>query len=92
VDEERRSMTITDELFNAESAAETIVLAYDIETHKPDFIAILDEAGDIAQRVDKEYARALAVRLVELAQELPVPPRILRRASDIDDQLRGLEP
>lgn len=85
-------MTITNELFNAESAAETVVLAYDTETHKPDFIAILDEAGDIAQRVDKEYARALAVRLVELAQELPDPPRILRRASEIDDHLRGLEP
>lgn len=40
---------------------------------------------------DKNPARAVAVRLVELAEQLPEPPRILRRASDIDDELRSLD-
>lgn len=86
-------MTANEEVYAAESAAEVVVLAYDVETHKPDFVAILDETGEIAiSTADKQFLRALAVRLVDLAQELPDPPRTLRRASGIDDLLRDLEP
>lgn len=86
-------MTVTDEQYEADSAAETVVMGFNPETKRPDFIAILDETGEIAVSTsDKHFARALAVRLVELSAELPDPPRILRRSSDIDDRLRGLEP
>ncbi|WP_223626752.1 hypothetical protein [Microbacterium sp. EST19A] len=83
-------MTTTDEEHNAASAAEIVV---ELVGASGTEIGILDESGFVAlSTADKHLARAIAVRLVELAEKLPEPPRILRRASDIDDQLRGLEP
>lgn len=85
-------MTMTEEQWNEETVAEIVDIAFDPATKKPLFVMLFDTENRIAQELDKNLARAIAVRLVELAQELPDPPRILRRASDIDDQLRGLEP
>lgn len=85
-------MSMTEEQWNEETAAEIVDIAVDPITKKPLFVALFDTENRVAQELDKNLARAVAVRLVELAQELPDPPRILRRASDIDDQLRGLEP
>lgn len=85
-------MPMTEEQWNEETASEMVDIAIDPLTRKPMFVAIFDTEGRIAQEFNKDLARAVAVRLVELAQQLPDPPRILRRATDVDDQLRGLEP
>jgi len=82
-------MVITDEQWNAEEAADIVQLARDVNTDRPTEIVILDDAYQAVQWLDKNLARAVAVRLVELAEQLPEPPRILRRASDIDEELRG---
>ena len=79
---------ITDEAWNEAEAAEIVALSRDGDTGAPTHIVLLDTAEVVALELDKHLARAVAVRLVELAAHLPEPPRILRRASDIDDQLR----
>ncbi|AKV86385.1 hypothetical protein AKG07_08810 [Microbacterium sp. CGR1] len=83
---------MTEEQWNDETASEIVDIAIDPLTRKPMFVAIFDTQGRIAQELDKNLARVVAVRLVELAQQLPDPPRILRRSTEVDDQLRGLEP
>lgn len=83
---------MTEERWNSEEAAAIVQLAYEPDTKRPMFIAVLDGGERVAHELDKYLARELAVRLVELAAELPEPPRILRRASEVDDILRDLEP
>lgn len=85
-------MPMTEEQWNAESAAEIVQLARDVNTGQATEVLVLDTFGVPVQELDKNLARAVAVRLVELAQQLPDPPRILRRDSDVDEQLRDLEP
>lgn len=80
---------MTEEEWNAETAAEIVAVAYNPATNKPEHLVILDGGVGVAQELDKHLARAVAVRLVELAEQLPEPPRILRRDSDIDDELMG---
>lgn len=82
-------MTITEEQFNREHAEEICVLG--VGPAGPDAVYILDTADDVAQHLDKNTATALATRLVELAAQLPEPPRILRRATDVDRHLRALD-
>lgn len=84
-------MTLTEEAWNAEEAADVVDLAIDVETKKPLDVVIFDIEGRIAQNLDKHLARAVAVRLVELAEKLPEPRRILRRVSRIDDDLREVD-
>lgn len=85
-------MTMTNEQWNSETASEIVDIAIDSATKKPLFVILFDTEMRIAHELDKDLARAVAVRLVELAQELPDPPRILRRPADTDEWLRGLEP
>lgn len=80
---------ITEEQWNRDSAADCIVLM-SIDG-KPDTVGIIGDSGEVEASYDKHLARAVAVRLVELAEKLPEPTRILRRASDIDDELRSLD-
>ncbi|WP_424937347.1 MULTISPECIES: hypothetical protein [Bacteria] len=84
-------MTYTEEQWNAACAAEIVQLARDVNTGQPMEILILDTFDAPAQELDKHLARAIAVRLVELAEQLPEPPRILRRSSDIDEAFRDRE-
>lgn len=82
-------MTITEEQWNRDHAEEICVLGSG--PSGPDVIFILDTAESPAQELDKNMARALAVRLLTLADELPEPPRILVRRSDVNRQLRALD-
>lgn len=85
-------MTMTEEQWNEMAASEIVDIAIDPLTRKPMFVVIFDTETRVAHELGKDIAHAVAVRLVELAQQLPDPPRVLRRATDVDDQLRGLEP
>lgn len=76
---------------SAVAATEIAHLAYAVETGKPDHIVIVDDANGVAQTLDCELARAVAVRLIELAAELPEPPRPIRRGVEVDERLRGLD-
>jgi hypothetical protein len=79
-------MSRTDERFDAEAAAEIVVKITSGE------IAIIGEEGYIAlSTADKYLARAIAVRLVELAAELPEPRRLLRRPTSVDDELQEMD-
>lgn len=82
---------ITEEQWNQNEAAEIVSVATDAATKVPMFVAVFDDKGGVAHELDKHLARAVAVRLVELAERLPEPPRILRRSTDIDDELKGLD-
>lgn len=83
-------MTITEEQFTREHAEE--LCAFAIGPSGPDGIFILDLDGRAAtEALSKNVATALATRLVELAAQLPEPPRILRRATDVDRHLRALD-
>jgi len=84
-------MIPTEEQWNAEEAADIAQIARDVNTGQPTEIVLLDDAYQAVQWLDKNLARAVAVRLVELAEQLPEPPRILRRASDVDVALRDRE-
>jgi len=83
---------LTEEQWNANEAADIVQIVRDPVTDKALCVVVVDTTDAVAQEFDKNLARAVAVRLVELAALLPDPPRILRRATDIDEQLRGLEP
>lgn len=86
-------MTITEEQWNANEAEEIVHLFKDAATGEPLFVSFLDEVDhSYTYEMDKHLARAVAARLVELAEQLPEPPRILRRRRDVDDRLRGIEP
>ncbi|GAA3941962.1 hypothetical protein [Microbacterium soli] len=84
-------MTITEEQWNTESAADIVVAMKNVDTSRPELVGIVGDSGVVEISFDKHLARAVAVRLVELAELLPEPPRILRRASDIDDGLREVD-
>ncbi|MGM1018004.1 MAG: hypothetical protein ACQEW8_10750 [Actinomycetota bacterium] len=85
-------MTMTEELWNANEAEEIVHLFKDVTTGEPLFVSVLDDVeGTYTHEMDKHLAHAVAARLVKLANELPEPPRILRRHRDVDDQLRGIE-
>ncbi|PVE95012.1 hypothetical protein [Microbacterium sp. TPD7012] len=79
-------MSKTDEELDAEAAAEIVVKT------TSDEIAIIGDDGYIAMSTaDKHLARAIAVRLVELATELPEAPRLLRRPTSVDDELKEMD-
>lgn len=82
-------MTITEEQFNRDHAEEICVLGHG--PTGPDVIFILDTADSPAQELDKNAARALAVRLLTLAEKLPEPPRIVMRSADVNRRLRALD-
>lgn len=96
--------TITELAWAKENAAEHVVLVFDAETGEQDYLAILEDGVPVLSDIDKNFALALAARLVELAIELPesrvilpretLPPekrRTLRRLSVVDDRLRSLD-
>lgn len=82
-------MTITEEQWNRDHAADICVLGRG--PSGPDIIFILDTASQVAQELDRNTANALAARLIELAEQLPEPPRLLRRAPGVDRHLRALD-
>lgn len=96
--------TTTELSWVKENAAEHVVLVFDAETGKQDSLAIMDGDVPVLSDIDKNFALALAARLVELAIELP-PTRVtlpvttlapekrrtVRRLSVVDDHLRSLD-
>lgn len=81
--------TASEEQWNRDSVADCVVLM-SIDG-KPEMVGIIGDSGEVEAPYDEHLARAVAVRLVELAEQLPELPRILRRASDVDDELRSLD-
>lgn len=90
-------MTFDAPLYEAQAAAEIATMCRHIDSlddyrEKPSHIGILDDVhGIVIHELDKPGARALAYRLLQLADELPDPPRILRRPQAVDDHLREQE-
>lgn len=80
-------MITTDEQWNMAEAADLVQLTREVDTGQPAEVVILDTFNNVAQTFDKHLARAVAVRLVELAALLPEPPRILPRESDLNGGL-----
>lgn len=78
-------MTITVEQLNREFAEEIIV----VPSGEEGTVFILDTAGEVAQEVDKDAARALAIRLLQLAETMPAPLRILPREGDRSERDAG---
>lgn len=96
--------TITELSWAKENAEEHVALVFDTETGKQLYLAILEDGVPVLSDIDKNFALALAARLVELAIELPesrvilpvttLPPekrRTVRRLSVVDDHLRSLD-
>lgn len=77
----------TEEQFNADEAAELAFIVFNPD-NSPSHIEIDVQPG---YSIDRNFAMALAERLLHLAQSLPDSPRILRRASDVDAHLRALD-
>lgn len=80
-----------------ENAAEHVVVMYDVETGKPDCLAIMDGDYMAIGEIDKHYALGLAAKLIELALELPdtrhklptatLPPeKRLKRLAAVDNE------
>lgn len=67
----------TEEEFNADSAAEIVSMLYHLDG-TPSVLMINDENG-ILQDVDRNFAMALAERLLHFAQSLPDTRQILPR-------------
>lgn len=78
-----------------EFATEMVRPAHDVRTCQVNGIALLDltmpDDHPVIMLEDKHEALAVAVRIVELAAELPEPPRVLRRATNVDEQLREMD-
>lgn len=87
-------MTFDGPIYEAHAAAEIAVLCVPLDenlepSHKPSHIGILDdEHGIVIHELNKPGARALAYRLLQLADELPDPPR---RPREIEERMRGRE-
>lgn len=77
---------LTDE-GNSQTAAEIVVLVTS-ESGEADHIALLDTSHGVAQTFDQTLARAVGMRMIELAATLPRP---LKRFVEVDDHLRGLD-
>ncbi|MDQ1130241.1 hypothetical protein [Microbacterium sp. SORGH_AS_0888] len=77
--------------FEKETAAEIAVLARDIGTLKPTRILLLDTCNRPVQELDRDLARALALRLLDLCDDLPEPARPIRRPTSVDEWLRDLD-
>ncbi len=88
-------MSRTEEEWNAEEAQNMVQPARDVRTNQIAGIALINlpmpADHPVIMLEDKNLARAVAVRIVELANLLPEPPRILRRSTGINDELRGLD-
>lgn len=78
---------ITEQQWNKEAAEEAVVLMR-TEHGAAALVGIVGDSGTVEVALDKNLAYAFAARILALAGELPDPPRILRRPTDIDDQLR----
>lgn len=78
----------TEEQLNAEYAAEIVTILTETETGKKSIAVLSEDCERIVHELDKHAALAVAVRLIELSTQLPAPPRILRRSSEIEDELR----
>lgn len=87
-----------------ENAEEHVQLVFDAETGQQSHLMIVDGDYGVLSDIDKNFALALAARLVELAIELPptqvtlpvttLSPekrRTVRRLSVVDDHLRSLD-
>ncbi|RKS84825.1 hypothetical protein DEU37_2882 [Microbacterium sp. AG790] len=72
-------------------AATIAVHGRDLATGTVTAILLLDTCGEVAQEIDRDLAKALALRLLDLADDLPEPVRIVRRAADVDEHLRELD-
>ncbi|WP_404475112.1 hypothetical protein [Microbacterium aerolatum] len=68
---------LTEEEFNAASAAELVYLVYDMEG-EPAGLCVQDVNGNLDE-IDRDLAMALAERILHLAQSLPNPRQILPR-------------
>lgn len=67
---------MTEEEFNEGSAAGIVVKGVHVEGGEFMFIGLLDENGNLAQELDRNLARAVAYRLLKLADDAP-PPRVI---------------
>lgn len=89
-------MSIAEEQWNEEHAAEVVTMAQNATTGEPEGIYLLGEGYPVADPFDRNLARAIAYRLLRLADELPapevvLPTRQLRRSSAVDDALRDID-
>lgn len=96
--------TATELSWVKENAEEHVHLVFDAETGEQSHLMIMDGEFGVLNDIDKNFALALAARLVELAIELP-PTRVtlpvttlpaekrrhVRRLSGVDDHLRSLD-
>lgn len=84
-------MTRTEEQGNADEAEEIVVLLRNVDG-SPAHVSVLDDVEGVPMyELDRNLARAVAYRLLRLADELPEPPRILVRSSDVDERMREQE-
>ncbi|MCC2032187.1 hypothetical protein [Microbacterium allomyrinae] len=74
----------TEEGTNRREAAENVVLGRDAGTLNPSHVLFVNT---YPLELDQPAALAFASRLIELAAQLPAPPRILRRRTDVDAHL-----
>ncbi len=86
-------MTFSEKEWNEEAAADIVHVMYDPETFEFMYIGIVDENGQLVQKLDRNLARSVAVKLLQLATDTPDPNvRPIRRLSIVDERLRNLEP
>ncbi len=71
---------LTEEEWNADAAVDVVAIVHTDDA--PDAIGILDDNGNLALIADKNLARAIAVRIVELSAEIPDPPVTLPSGGD----------
>lgn len=72
-------------------AADHTTIGYEPDTHVPDAVVVLNEEEDAALVLTPEQAVAVATRLVTLAAEVTDARRPLRRPTEVDERLRGLD-
>ncbi len=84
-------MTFPEEQWSADEAAEIAVLCRDLDG-QASFIGILDDQHHQAMyELNRDATRALAYRLLQLADYLPEPLRALRRPRAVDERMREQE-
>lgn len=79
--------------FDDDLASEMVLLARDVNTGQPTEVALIDPTmpeDHPPQIINADLARAVARRLVTLADEIE-PPRTLRRPATVDEALRDRE-
>ena len=74
-------MSVTEDEYNETLAKDIVVIATGADDGEFMFIALIDGDYNIVQEMDRNLARAVAYRLMKLADDAP-PPRVILPSRD----------